>query len=133
MILDSSMLAKLWNMGDKVKNIRKLRSKYYDKVIEVNVPVRFYWNKGGSEEFYDGFEVGPLDGCSKYQKRLLRSVINQLAYEHDCANIAEYMRYSHKEEWRGILDRIEKEASNVPKAFLDAFKEDDRSISGLDK
>ncbi len=42
--------------------IRKLRSKNYEQVIEIQVPVRFYWTEDG----YDGFEFGSLEGCSRY-------------------------------------------------------------------
>lgn len=39
------------------KALRKKRSKNYKDVIEVNVPVRFYWNK---DDTFDGIEIGPL-------------------------------------------------------------------------
>jgi hypothetical protein len=103
-----------------MNNIRKLRSRNYGKVIEVRVPVRFYWDKEG----YDGFEFGPCAGCSQYEYRLLHQVINQLFFEHQCCIVAEYMRENHTEEWRQILDRIEAETTGIPQTFFDAFRED---------
>ncbi len=102
-----------------MNKVRKLRSKNYKQVIEIQVPVRFYW----ATEGYDGFEFGPLDGCSRNQLRLLDKVTDQLFFDQQCANVAKYMRENHKEEWRALLDRIEAEVSNIPQTFFDAFKE----------
>ncbi len=103
-----------------MNKIRKLHSKNYDKVIEVQVPVRFYWVK----DEYDGFEFGSLVDCSRYQLRLLDQVIKQLAFEHNCTIVAEYMREKHKDQWMQILDMIDAESLNIPQAFFDAFKDD---------
>lgn len=103
-----------------MNRIRTLRSRNYKKVIEVQVPVRFYWDKDG----YDGFEFGSLEDCSRYQLRLLRKVIEQLAYEHDCAIVTSCFEQLHPQEWHELLDRIEAETSGIPKSFIDAFSED---------
>lgn len=103
----------------KTKGISKLRSKNYEKVIEVNVPIRFYWVHDG----FDGFEFGSLEKCSKYQIGLLRKIINQLAFEHQCGIVADYMLHNHKEEWLGLLDKIESETEGIPQSFIKAFEE----------
>jgi len=54
---------------------RKVRSKNYPKVIEVNVPVRFYW----SEDKFDGVEFGPVpSGITKYQRSLILTALRQI-------------------------------------------------------
>jgi hypothetical protein len=55
-----------------VKPVRKLRSRSYSEVIEVDIPTRFYWIEKG----YDGMEFGPLPkGTTRYQLRLLTKVL----------------------------------------------------------
>lgn len=57
------------------KLCRKLRSHSgaYKQVIEVRVPVRFYW----AEDGFDGVEFGPLRGLNKYQHSLIRAIVNE--------------------------------------------------------
>ena len=57
---------------EKELPIRKLRSKFYKKIIEVRVPVRFYW----TEDRFDGIELGPLD--ERYTKHCYRLVMDIL-------------------------------------------------------
>jgi len=102
-----------------MKMVSSLRSKNYTKIIEIRVPLRLYW----VDDEYDGFEFGSLEKCSKYQLGLLNIVIKQLAFEHECETVAEYMRDYHNEEWRALLDKIDAETLNIPQEFLDAFKE----------
>ena len=55
--------------------IRKLRSKIYKKIIEVRVPVRFYWTEDG----FDGIELGPLDErYTKHCQRLLMDILETM-------------------------------------------------------
>ena len=105
------------------KKICKLRSRNYSQVIEVKVPVRFYWSKDG----YDGFEFGPLVECSSYQLRLLQQVTEQLFFEHQAAIVVQYLNDNHKVEWHRFLDEIETVSLDIPKTILDAFKDDERS------
>ena len=75
--------------------VRKLKSKFYKKIIEVRVPVRFYWDEDG----FDGIEIGPLgENYTPYCHRLISEILSALP------------EYMHKEI--------------VPKAFEDAFKEE---------
>jgi len=55
------------------KNAQKLKSKSggYSKIIQVNVPVRFYWASGE----YDGLEFGPFDNLTSYESRLIKEVL----------------------------------------------------------
>ena len=53
---------------------RKVRSRSgaYTKIIEISVPVRFYW----VEDEYDGLEFGPIpEGTSKHQLSLIFDVL----------------------------------------------------------
>ena len=55
--------------------VRKLRSKVYKKVIEVRVPVRFYWVEDG----FDGIDFGPLDKrCTTHCYRLLTEILKEI-------------------------------------------------------
>jgi len=106
--------------------IRKKRSQIYSTIIEVGVPVRFYWSDGE----YDGFEFGPLCGCSKHQIGLLKTVIDQMVYERHCARVVEYMRTHHSGVLVEVLEELDamedvtRGETAIPKAIQDAFKED---------
>ena len=78
--------------------IRKLRSKTgYKEIIEVNVPIRFYWTENG----FDGVELGPFDEkISRYQSKLLYHLLDR---------ISEFMEKEEKEP--------------IPTSFLKAFEE----------
>ena len=104
-----------------MNKIRKLRSKTYPQVIEVQVPVRFYWN----EEEYDGFEFGPLEGCTRHQLRLLDNVVDELSYQTHCAKFFEYMKEHHKVELEVIMDHMNADDLGIPQTFIDAFKDSD--------
>lgn len=104
-----------------MSSIRQVRTKGYKRVIEIAVPVRFFWDN----ESYDGFEFGPLDKCSNYQLKLFKDVVRQLSREHEALTIVEYMATHHKDEWQAILNKIDAESSGIPQTFLDAFKDDE--------
>lgn len=104
-----------------MNNISKLRSKVYNKIIQVNIPITFYWN----DDDYDGYEFY-VGECTSYERRLLRDVFDELEFIHGCALIAEYMRDNHNEEWKKIMDMIDAESAGVPQEFIDAFKDDDK-------
>ncbi len=53
-------------MSVSKKPIRKIRNKNYSEVIEVNAPIRFYWDK---KKRYDGIEIGPIK-LTKSQSKL---------------------------------------------------------------
>ena len=74
--------------------IRKIRPKVYKKIIEVRVPIRFYWDEKG----FDGIELGPFDKkLSRHCRRLLYEVLD---------TVPEFM---HKD-------------ADIPKPFEGAFK-----------
>lgn len=98
--------------------VRKVRSKNYSCIIEINAPMRFHW----SGDRCDGYSLRVA--CSPYQRRLMRKITDLLAFQADCARIVEYLESSHREEWAGILDMVAREVEvPIPKAFLDAFSE----------
>jgi len=105
--------------------IRKLRSKNYDTVIEVRVPVRFYWADDG----YDGFEFGPLEGCTKHQIKLLEEIIDTLFWEHQAGHFARWIKSNYPKYWQELVEAFDAEMDNpdIPKAFFDAFREDKES------
>ena len=58
----------------RLKLCHKLRSKFYRQIIEVRVPIRFYWDEDG----FDGVEFGPLIGLNQYQHRLVGNILDEL-------------------------------------------------------
>ena len=53
--------------------VRKIRSKNYRKIIECQVPVRFYWHRMG----FDGIEIGPLPKTTTpYCVRLINELLD---------------------------------------------------------
>ena len=82
----------------RLPSVRTLKSKNYKKVIEVRVPVRFYW----SEEGFDGIEYGPLRDNLPATIRVGNELLKRI----------------------GILMTLAQPArTEVPKPFLDAFGE----------
>jgi hypothetical protein len=64
--------------------VEKLKSSNYQTIIQVNVPVRFYWTTEG----YDGLEFGPLPySMTKYQLGLLTKILTTLQSHMDNGNI----------------------------------------------
>ena len=54
---------------------RKIPSKFYAKIIEVNTPIRFYW----VGDDFDGIEFGPINRpLSRYQIRLLYEALDTI-------------------------------------------------------
>ena len=87
-----------------MRNLRKLRSKgNYSKIIEVLVPVRFYWTREGE---FDGLEMGPFDDITEYEKRLCRDIIYQM---YDLLD----SYYVNNEE-----------INDIPESFIRAFESD---------
>jgi len=101
------------------KLIRSVKSKYYPKVIEVLCPVRFYWN----DDEYDGYEFGSLEGCSKYQIKKLKLVLNLLRHQMNCTKIVDYLIKKHPDEFRKLCSEIDADNLKIPQAFLEAFKD----------
>jgi hypothetical protein len=50
---------------------RVIPSNIYGRIIEVNVPMRLYWDKAGG---FDGIEYNVKD-CTSYQRKLIREVV----------------------------------------------------------
>jgi len=101
------------------KSISKLRSKIYDTIIELRVPIRFYWDENG----FDGIEFGPLDKCSRYQFGLLKVILEQISYTNECSKVIDYMREHKMDELRCTIRELDAHKLGIPKAFIDAFDE----------
>ena len=82
----------------KLLSVRTLRSKNYKKVIEVRVPIRFYW----SEEGFDGIEMGPLKDNNPGTMRNITELLNRV---------------------EKLMRAAQPERTDIPKPFLDAFGE----------
>lgn len=106
----------------KTKQIKRLRSKHYPIIIEVKVPIRFYWNSEDLKD-YDGFEFGSLEGCSHHQLKLLDHIINELWYQMNCTKFFKYMKKHHRAELEVLLDHMDADELGIPKEFLDAFRD----------
>jgi hypothetical protein len=87
---------------------RKIPSNRYGTVIEVNTPIRFYWDKEGK---FDGVDVTVPKGTSSYQKRLLLETIG----------ISQIM----VEMFDDINREMDEERTPMPRSILKAFGEDD--------
>ena len=87
--------------------IRKLYPRKGEgKIIELAIPIRFYWKPDGS---FDCIETGPFEEMSVYENILMESLIEEMG----------------RIETGFILGSEEKQNSgvtNIPKVFLDAFK-----------
>jgi len=83
----------------KLLSVRTLRSKNYEKVIEVRVPIRFYW----SEDGFDGIEIGPYKDNNVGTMRNTTELLNR---------IEQLMRATYPDR------------TKIPKPFLDAFEEE---------
>ena len=81
----------------------KIKSRNYIKVIQVNIPVRFYW----AEDGFDGIEFGPLPKTTKHQLNLLHETLI------------------------GIGCTMQKGKEPIPDAFLKAFKKDKEDKDGI--
>ncbi len=76
---------------------RKIPSKFYTKIIEVNTPIRFYW----VGDDFDGVEFGPLNKATPYQLKLINEIL-------------EFMML-----WAGL----NKQETPMPDYILRAFKD----------
>ena len=87
-----------------MRNLRKLRSKgNYGKIIEVLVPIRFYWTIEGE---FDGLEMGPFDKVTEYEKRLCRDILYQMYDLLDSYYVSN------------------EDINNIPESFIRAFESD---------
>ena len=101
-------------MKKKRMSARKLRSRTgaYSKIIEILVPTRFYWDEDGE---FDGIEFGPFNRpISRYQIGLIYQALDVIS------------------ELMGVELEIHelpkhKRKTQVPDAFLRAFKDDDKT------
>ena len=50
----------------------KIKSDIYTKIIQVNVPTRFYWTEDG----FDGLEFSAIPRTTRHQLRLLNEVLD---------------------------------------------------------
>jgi len=90
------------------KAAQKIRSRHYDKIIQVNVPVRFYWAEGE----FDGIEFGPFERpVPRYQVRLVYEALGEI------------------QEIMGTEPRIsaqrktaQKKPVQIPQVYIDAFR-----------
>ena len=80
--------------------VQKVRGKTgYKSIIQVNVPIRFYWDEDG----FDGIEVCPLGkNCTPYRHRLLGKIFGTMLR---------------------LVQSGESPESKVPRVFEDAFEE----------
>jgi hypothetical protein len=77
---------------------RKIPSRFYTKIIEVNTPIRFYWV--GKD--FDGIEFGPISPlATPYQHRLLSELL----------------------EFVMALCKLNEQETPIPDYILRAFKE----------
>ena len=109
-----------------MKQVRKLRSKHYSSIIEVNVPSRFYWDETG----FDGFEFGEFkQDLTKHQKHLLNELLNDLAYQTASAKFIEYMKEYHPKELELFINEFESVKAGIPQVFIAAFKEENNETN----
>ncbi len=57
------------------KYVQVVPSKLYSRIIEVDVPTKFYWNGDGS---FDGLEFKLPRKITKHQLLLLNEILNRL-------------------------------------------------------
>lgn len=59
----------------KAMNVSKPRNKCgYRQIIELRVPIRFYWHEKG----FDGIDIGPCEGLTRYQSRLMDKILEAI-------------------------------------------------------
>jgi hypothetical protein len=85
---------------------KKIPSTRYGTIIEVNTPVRFYWDKNG---YFMGVECSVPKGTSAYQKRLIS----------DTFGIVQMLVEMFDE-----MDRETSEPTPVPDYVKKAFEDD---------
>ena len=88
---------------------KKIPSKLYGTIIEINTPIRFYWDKDGK---FDGVECTIPKGASSYQRRLILETVG----------ISQVMVEMFEEINRTMIDE---ERTPMPRSILKAFGEDD--------
>jgi hypothetical protein len=89
---------------------KKIPSKRYGAIIEINTPMRFYWDNEG---VFDGVEFVIPKGTSAYQRRLIM----------DTVGITQLMMVLFEE----MNEHMDKERQTpVPDYVKKAFDEDDR-------
>jgi len=106
-----------------MKNASKLRSKYYSKIIEINVPMRFYW----ADTDFDGVEFGEFNEISKWQLSLVEKCLEEIRYGINCVKFFKYMKKKHRAELEIIIDQMGSEEFGIPRAFVEAFYEEGKN------
>lgn len=94
----------------KAMAAQKIRSRtgFYDKIIQVNVPTRFYWSEGE----FDGIEFGPFEGSmSRYQTQLIQEALDTILELMETGTTA----YKTPENCK-------KPKQKVPQVFVNAFR-----------
>jgi len=95
---------------DKEYSAKKLRARYYDKIIEINVPIRFYWVDGE----FDGIEFGPFEKpISKYQIHLIYEALDTIQRLMGGDDFIVNDETKHKAERR---------KTPIPDTFIKAFR-----------
>lgn len=64
----------------KKMSARVVPSKIYSRIIEINTPLRFYWNEDGT---FDGIEYTLPKSCSSYQRKLISETVNIMWAMHE--------------------------------------------------
>jgi hypothetical protein len=85
---------------------QKVRTPLYDLVIQVNVPVRFYWSDDG----FDGIDFGPIPKTTKYQLNLLGDIMEEMCKSLD------------------LKVTKAKDKTPMPQYILKAFKKEDKEV-----
>jgi len=104
-----------------MRNVRKLRSKNYSRVIEVLIPSRFYWRNND----FDGVEFGPMDEPTKQELKNLREILAETGTGIEARHIIQHIKVHHKDFLRMLISEMEAEEQEVPRPFLDAFREEE--------
>jgi len=93
---------------------QKIKSKHYDKIIQVNVPIRFYW----AEDGFDGIEFGPFKTpVSRYQTRLITEALIEIG---ECMESIPrvYKTSCHQRKAR------QNKPIRIPQVYLNAFRKE---------
>ena len=94
---------------------QKVRSKYYDKIIQVNVPVRFYW----AEDGFDGIEFGPfMKPVPQYQIHLITDALTEIM------KLMETEPTIHEASCSQRKTKQNK-PTQIPQVYIDAFKKEE--------
>lgn len=102
--------------------VRKLRSKVYDKVIEVNLPITFYWVRENGNLEFDGLGF-LVEDCSKWETKLVGEVLEELYHIQSDSRIVKYLSENYEDIFNTIVKKIVSDDIGVPEEILEAFGE----------